>query len=157
MVRQKHTVKRLLRSSVLVLALAAAFIGMPGSASAQTASPTPSSQADVGAAVAGSYSLPCSPYGAPYYAFMQWVSGWGYHTGEDVCKGAGIPVYAAGDGVVVYSAKTPDSYRWGNLIMIEHTNPGGDKVVSLYGHLAANRAVGVGQGVGKGQLHRRQR
>ncbi len=104
------------------------------------------------AALATSYQMPCSPYGGPYYEFGQWVSGWGYHTGQDVCKAASMPVYATSNGTVVYSARTPDSYRWGNLIMIEHKNGDGSTVVSLYGHLADNRAVGAGQSVVKGQL-----
>ncbi len=97
------------------------------------------------------YQLGCYPYGNPDFAFGQYISGWGYHVGEDVCHEAGTPVYAAADGVVVYSAQTPTSYRWGNLIIIEHTNNDGNKVVSLYGHLNTDRRVGAGQYVAKGQ------
>ena len=97
------------------------------------------------------YQFPCSPYGNAYYGFGQYVSGWGYHAGEDTCKAAGLPVYAVADGTVVYSAKTPDSYRWGNLILIEHVNPDGSRAVSLYGHLSADRKVAAGQQVSKGQ------
>lgn len=106
------------------------------------------------AILATGYQLPCQPYGNAYYAFGQYVSGWGYHTGEDVCQsgGAGTPVYAIANGRVVYSARTPDSYRWGNLILIEHTNADGSTVVSLYGHLGDNRQVVAGQNVVKGQL-----
>lgn len=106
------------------------------------------------AAFATGYQLPCQPYGSPYYAFGQYVSGWGYHTGEDVCQGggAGTPVYATANGRVVYSARTPDSYRWGNLVLIEHTNGDGTTVVSLYGHMGNNRQVAAGQAVVKGQL-----
>lgn len=103
-------------------------------------------------AIATTYQLPCQPYGNPYYDFAQWVSGWGYHTGEDVCHAAGAPVYATASGLVVYSARTPDSYRWGNLVMIQHDNADGSAVVSLYGHLADNRQVGAGQYINKGQL-----
>lgn len=98
---------------------------------------------------AGTYQIPCYPYGNPNYAFSQNVSGWGYHVGEDVCHQEGTPVYATADGYVVYSARTPDSYRWGNLIMIEHS---AGPSVSLYGHLGDNRAVAAGQWVQKGQL-----
>lgn len=103
------------------------------------------------AAVAGTYQMPCYPNGSPNYNFGQYISGWGYHVGEDICHSAGIPVYAIANGTVVYSARTPDSYRWGNLIMIEHTNDDGNKVVSLYGHLNDDRRVAAGQTVSKGQ------
>src|SRR5258707_1125838 len=89
------------------------------------------------------WQFPCFPQGAPDYAFGQFVSGWGYHVGDDICKQAGVPVYAAAAGRVVYSAQTPDSYRWGNLIIIEHTRNDGAKAVSLYGHLNSNRRVGA--------------
>ena len=104
------------------------------------------------AALATSYQLPCQPYSSPYYSFGQWVSGWGYHVGEDTCSAAGIPVYAVANGRVMYSAKTPDSYRWGNMIMIEHDNSDGTSVTSLYGHLSNARQVAAGQDVTKGQL-----
>lgn len=103
-------------------------------------------------AAATNWQLPCYPYGNPYYAFGQFVSGWGYHVAEDVCHDAGLPVYAAAEGRVVYSARTPDSYRWGNLVIIEHGNADGSVVTSLYGHLGDNRQVGVGAIVGKGHL-----
>lgn len=104
------------------------------------------------ATLATSFQLPCQPYSSPYYAFGQYVSGWGYHAGEDTCNAAGIPVYAAGNGRVVYSARTPDSYRWGNLILIEHQDATGGYATSLYGHLSNARMVAPGQDVVKGQL-----
>lgn len=103
------------------------------------------------AAVAGTYQYPCFPYGTPNFYFGQYISGWGYHVGDDVCHEAGTPVYAVANGTVMYSARTPDSYRWGNLIMIEHTNDDGNKVVSIYGHLNDDRRVAAGQEVIKGQ------
>ena len=108
--------------------------------------------AGTGQAAATSYQFPCDGYGQSGYGFGQYVSGWGYHVGEDACGGAGRAVYASGEGTVMYSARTPDSYRWGNLIMIEHTNPDGGKAVTLYGHLGDNRAVAAGQTVSRGQL-----
>lgn len=98
------------------------------------------------------YQFPCDGYGVSGYGFGQYVSGWGYHVGEDVCGGAGRPVYAAADGQVVYSALTPESYRWGNLIMIYHDNGDGTQATTIYGHLAGNRQVSAGQNVSKGQL-----
>ncbi|MDP9212306.1 MAG: M23 family metallopeptidase, partial [bacterium] len=102
-------------------------------------------------AAATSYQVPCFPYNKPNYAFRQYVSGWGYHVAEDSCHQAGRAVFAAGNGVVKYSARTPDSYRWGNLIVIEHTTTSGGKVLSLYGHLGNDRKVRAGQTVFKGQ------
>lgn len=104
------------------------------------------------AAAASTYQFPCFNYGDPNYRFGQYVSGWGYHVGEDVCYQQGTPVYAAAEGRVMFSARTPGSYRWGNLILIEHYNGDGSTVVSLYGHLGDNRAVGAGAYVVKGQL-----
>lgn len=97
------------------------------------------------------WQLGCYPYTEPNYYFGQYISGWGYHLAEDTCHEAGIPVYAAADGIVMYSAQTPPSYRWGNLIIIQHRNPDGNYVVSLYGHLNTDRRVGAGQAVSKGE------
>ncbi len=127
-----------LLAAVVVIAMTVAAVG--------TVNPHPAK------AAATNWQLPCFPYENPYYAFGQFVSGWGYHVGEDVCKGAGLPIYAAAEGRVVYSARTPDSYRWGNLIIIEHTNADGSVVNSVYGHLGDNRQVGAGAVVGKGHL-----
>ncbi len=102
-------------------------------------------------AAATSYQNPCAPWSVSGYNFGQWVSGWGYHSGVDTACAAGAAVYSVAEGTVVYSARTPDSYRWGNLILIEHTNPDGSKAVSLYGHLGDNRQVSAGQNVAKGQ------
>lgn len=103
-------------------------------------------------AAATSYQLPTSPYSVGGYDFGQYVSGSGYHLGQDVAAPAGRAVYATAEGTVAYSARTPDSYRWGNLIMVEHSNPDGTKAVSLYGHLSNDRRVTAGQVVQKGQL-----
>ena len=98
------------------------------------------------------FQYPCYGYGVVGYSFGQYVSGWGYHVGEDVCGGAGNPVYAAADGTVMYSAKTPDSYRWGNLIMIQSDDGFGGQLTTIYGHLSNDRRVGAGATVSKGQL-----
>jgi hypothetical protein len=103
------------------------------------------------AAVAQWWQLGCYPYGNPDYGFGQYIGGWGYHLGEDVCHTAGTPVYAASDGIVMYSAQTSPSARWGNLIIIQHNNPDGSQAISLYGHLNTDRRVGAGQSVSKGE------
>ncbi|MDP2717471.1 MAG: M23 family metallopeptidase, partial [Candidatus Micrarchaeota archaeon] len=98
------------------------------------------------------YQFPCDNYSISGYYFGQWVSGSGYHVAEDACSGAGRAVYAAADGQVVYSAKTPDSYRWGNLVMIQHNNGDGSEATGVYAHLSNDRRVSAGQSVSKGQL-----
>lgn len=125
--------------------LAGCLIGLTAFAVNLAASPPAS-------AAATSYTYPCNPYRLSGYNFGQYVSGAGYHAGQDVCGAAGTPVYAVAEGTVMYSARTPDSYRWGNLIMIQHVNPDGSQVTSLYGHLSADRRVAAGQTVAKGQL-----
>lgn len=97
------------------------------------------------------FTYPCGGYGVTGYGFGRWVSGT-YHIGEDVCSSAGRAVYAAADGTVVYSAKTPDSYRWGNLIMIQSEDGFGGELTTVYGHLSNDRRAGAGAIVTKGQL-----
>ena len=62
-----------------------------------------------------------------------------FHLGEDWNKNSGgntdcgEPVYAIGNGVIVYAQNAGKG--WGNVLIIEHTLPDGRKVESLYGHL----------------------
>lgn len=72
-----------------------------------------------------------------------------YHLGVDVYKSAGDNVYATADGIVKHVGIHT---RFGTVILIEHTLNGGEKVVSLYGHLNNNAEVSEGQKVKKGQL-----
>jgi murein DD-endopeptidase MepM/ murein hydrolase activator NlpD len=61
------------------------------------------------------------------------------HLGEDWNKNSGgntdcgEPVYAIGNGKIIYAAES--GVGWGNVVIIEHTLPDGEKVESLYGHL----------------------
>lgn len=61
------------------------------------------------------------------------------HLGEDWNKNSGgdsdcgEPVFAIGNGVIVYADYAGTG--WGNVVIIEHTLPDGKKVESLYGHL----------------------
>lgn len=61
------------------------------------------------------------------------------HLGEDWNKNTGgntdcgEPVYAAASGEIVYAADAGPG--WGNVIIIEHTLPSGEKVQTLYGHM----------------------
>lgn len=123
---------------------------LPGTAAAAVAVAVIAFAAPGEAKAASSFQIPCFPYGPVNYAYGQYVGGWGYHVAEDVCHNDGIPAFAAADGVVRYSARTPDSYRWGNLIIIQHSWKG-RTVLSLYGHLGNDRRVGAGATVKKGQ------
>lgn len=61
------------------------------------------------------------------------------HLGEDWNKNSGgntdcgEPVYAIGNGVIIYAQDA--GAGWGNVVIIEHTLPDGKKIESLYGHL----------------------
>jgi GH25 family lysozyme M1 (1,4-beta-N-acetylmuramidase) len=92
------------------------------------------------------FDFPCSwPDGKDYYvaagvAEQDYYNRFGaWHTGED-WNGTGMgnsdlgdPVYAVANGIV----KTVDYYQpsWGNVVLIEHKMPNGDKVWSQYAHL----------------------
>lgn len=77
----------------------------------------------------------------------------GPHPGQDFNKNCGgdcdlgEPVYAVANGIVVDSENYPPV--WGNIILIEHTLPDGNKVWSQYAHLQ-NRLVGKDTTVEKG-------
>ncbi|MGC2235020.1 MAG: M23 family metallopeptidase [Pyrinomonadaceae bacterium] len=61
------------------------------------------------------------------------------HLGEDWNKNSGgntdcgEPVFAAADGRVVYAENAGEG--WGNVLIIEHNLPDGERVQTLYGHL----------------------
>jgi murein DD-endopeptidase MepM/ murein hydrolase activator NlpD len=79
--------------------------------------------------------------------FGEYVSGWGYHLGQDYRGGAGTAVYAVADGKVVWAH---EQTRYGFVVVVEHQSP---TVCSVYGHLRRRDAkVGVDQTVSKGTL-----
>lgn len=61
------------------------------------------------------------------------------HLGEDWNKNSGgntdcgEPVYAAANGRITYAADAGPG--WGNVVIIEHKLPNGDRVQTLYGHI----------------------
>lgn len=61
------------------------------------------------------------------------------HLGEDWNRNTGgntdcgEPVYAAANGAIIYAADA--GVGWGNVVIVEHKLPSGDKVQTLYGHL----------------------
>ncbi len=69
-----------------------------------------------------------------------------YHPGIDIAN-HGAPVIAAADGGTVIVAGWPDSYGYGNRVMIDH----GNGYRTLYAHLS-NIYVSVGQMVSRGQI-----
>ena len=79
----------------------------------------------------------------------------GYHAGEDWAaeRGSsfGEPVYSAGHGQVIYAAPN----GWGTdrgVVIVEHTFPGGDTLLSFYGHLDPPSVVlRSGQCVARGE------
>lgn len=90
-----------------------------------------------------------TPDSTTYYyngqSFLEYNTDVGkYHLGDDWngdrggSTDYGHPVYAIADGVVVYvddrGHGKPDT--WGKVVVIEHTLVTGERVYSLYGHLA---------------------
>ncbi len=66
------------------------------------------------------------------------------HAGVDMSGGAGAPIGAAGDGVVVFAEETEG---YGNVVVVDH----GNTVATLYAHMSAG-AVFVGQELQEGDL-----
>jgi murein DD-endopeptidase MepM/ murein hydrolase activator NlpD len=78
--------------------------------------------------------------------------GYSSHNGIDVAGPAGSPVYAAADGVVLYTDNSDASY--GNWVAIKHdisTKNGTSKIITLYGHFRSF-IVKPGQAVQQGDL-----
>ena len=63
----------------------------------------------------------------------------GHHTGDDLNGIGGMdtdlgdPVFAAGDGLVIYTG-TP-SPGWGNIVVLAHLDPKGNPLHTMYAHL----------------------
>ena len=71
-----------------------------------------------------------SPYGSRVHPIQGVIKN---HDGIDIGGKTGDPVYAAADGIVIYSAFNTGGY--GNMIMIDHgLNSEGVKIVTLYAH-----------------------
>ena len=71
-----------------------------------------------------------SPYGSRLHPIQGVIKN---HDGIDIGGSTGDPVYAAADGIVIYSAFNTGGY--GNMIMIDHgLNSKGVKIVTLYAH-----------------------
>lgn len=88
-----------------------------------------------------------SPYGSRLHPIQGVIKN---HDGIDIGGNTGDPVYAAADGIVIYSDYNSGGY--GNMIMIDHgLNSEGVKIVTLYAHGNA-RLKNVGDTVKKGDI-----
>jgi Peptidase family M23 len=69
----------------------------------------------------------------------------GHHTGDDLNGIGGMntdlgdPVFAAGDGLVVYAGEP--SPGWGNIIVLAHRDPQGKPIHTMYAHLHTIKAT----------------
>ena len=71
-----------------------------------------------------------SPYGSRLHPIQGVIKN---HDGIDIGGNTGDPVYAAADGIVIYSTFNTGGY--GNMVMIDHgLNTEGIKIVTLYAH-----------------------
>ena len=75
------------------------------------------------------------------------------HLGEDWNKNSGgntdcgEPVYSIADGTIVLAQD--EGPGWGNVVIVEHTLPSGEKIESLYGHLET-------MGISSGEVKKRE-
>ncbi len=79
----------------------------------------------------------------------------GHHTGDDINGIGGMntdlgdPVYAIGNGMVVYRGEP--SLSWGNTLIVAHRNTQGEILLSMYSHLDKSYAA-HGQRVHLGEV-----
>ncbi|HET9015090.1 MAG TPA: LysM peptidoglycan-binding domain-containing M23 family metallopeptidase [Thermomicrobiaceae bacterium] len=68
-----------------------------------------------------------------------------FHQGLDIANSMYTPIVAAGSGTVTFAGW--NNYGYGYCVMIDH----GNGLVTLYGHMAQQPSVSVGQHVSQGQ------
>ena len=88
-----------------------------------------------------------SPYGSRLHPIQGVVKN---HDGIDIGGSTGDPVYAAADGIIIYSQFNTGGY--GNMVMIDHgLNSEGVKIVTLYAH-GSKLLKNVGDTVKQGDI-----
>ena len=120
-------------------AAAARYAAQIAAAQAASAGSVPVANA---AGPVGSYGLQW-PLGGPVTREFGYQPG-GFHPGIDIAPPYGSPIYAAGDGVVIYAGWESG---YGNYTCIDH----GRNISSCYGH-QSEIDVSVGQTVHRGQF-----
>lgn len=79
----------------------------------------------------------------------------GHHTGDDLNGIGGMnsdlgdPIFAAGDGLVVYTGEP--SPGWGNIIVLAHRDPEGKPIHTMYAHLLEIKTH-IGSLVARGEI-----
>ncbi|GAC1375465.1 MAG: hypothetical protein NVSMB4_03690 [Acidimicrobiales bacterium] len=124
------------RYAAEIAAARAASVAAAAAASPAIAGPSPGNQSGA----TGSYGLQW-PLGGPVTREFGYQPG-GFHPGIDIAPPYGTPIYASGDGVVVYAGW---EQGYGNYTCIDH----GRNVSSCYGH-QSEIDVSVGQTVRRG-------
>ncbi len=66
-----------------------------------------------------------------------------YHAGIDIAADGGTPIYAAAEGIILFSGWNGG---YGNCVMIDH----GNGIVTLYGHMSAYGSFAVDDSVVRG-------
>ena len=72
-----------------------------------------------------------------------------YHLGEDLPCAQYTPVYAIGDGEVVFSTFRPGTTNWGGVFVVQITEP--SPFFVIYGHIDQGALPSVGTRVTRGQ------
>lgn len=76
--------------------------------------------------------------------------GYSFHNGIDIAAPAGEPIYAAADGIVLYTDSSDTAY--GNWVAIKHSLKDGTvNIITLYGHMRSYK-VSPGQKVSQGDV-----
>jgi len=95
------------------------------------------------------WPLPSSTSISDGYGYRSCAGCSTFHEGMDFTPGAGYPVQAIADGVVVEASFAG---ALGQHVVIQHVIAG-EVVLSIYGHLAAgSAAVWAGENVGRGEV-----
>ena len=71
-----------------------------------------------------------------------------FHRGIDIAAPLGTPIYAAGDGQVIFAGKSPYDIYGAYMVVIAHSS----SLTSWYAHIKTSIPVHAGQYVSKGQL-----